>query len=74
MPIDQRGRLAAQPFEVKLAGEAALVYFRGRLVRTLVGADAAKLRAAIAEDGDVQLLVARLTGNFKRGNERSGQR
>lgn len=70
MPIDQRGRLAAEPFTVKVAGATVLVYFRGRLVRTLTGAAAAKVRTAIDTGDDVQLLVARLTGNFKRGNER----
>jgi hypothetical protein len=70
VPTDQRGRLAAEPFGVKLTRAGALIYFRGRLVRTLVGDDAAKIRAAIADGADVQLLVARLTGNFKRGGGR----
>ena len=70
--IDRRGRLAAQPFTVKLTRDAALIYFRQRLVRTLVGSDADQVRAAVAagDDAAIQLLVARLTGNFKHGNER----
>jgi len=49
-----------------------LIRFRGRLVRTLVGEDADAIRAALAtgDEAGVQLLVARKTGNFKRGNER----
>ncbi len=70
MPIDQRGRLAAQPFEPRVAGDTVQVYFRGRLVRTLTGPAAAKVQAALDAGDDVQLLLARLTGNFKRGNER----
>jgi len=71
-PVDRRGALEAEPFTVKLTRDTVLVEFRGRLVRTLVGADADAIRAA-REAGDeaaVQLLVARKTGNFKRGNER----
>jgi hypothetical protein len=72
MTIDRRGKLAEEPFDVQVARDKVLVRFRGRLVRTLTGDDAAEIRAAVAA-GDaaaVQLLVARKTGNFKRGNER----
>lgn len=70
--IDRRGKLAEEPFDVQVTRDKVLVRFRGRLVRTLTGADADEVRAAVAS-GDaaaVQLLVARKTGNFKRGNER----
>ena len=70
-PIDRRGKLAEQPFDLQVTRDKVLVRFRGRLVRTLVGADADEVRAAIASGDDVQLLVARKTGNFKRGNERT---
>jgi hypothetical protein len=62
----------AERFELQVARDKVLVTFRGRLVRTLVGDDASAVRAAIAtgDDAAVQLLVARKTGNFKRGNER----
>jgi hypothetical protein len=66
--VDRRNKLAAEPFDVQITRDKVLVRFRGRLVRTLVGADADEIRAAAPED--VQLLVARKTGNFKRGNER----
>jgi hypothetical protein len=48
-----------------------MVRFRGRLVRTLTGADAALIAdaAQAGDDAALQLLVARKTGNFKRGNE-----
>ncbi len=70
--VDRRGKLAEEPFDVQATRDSVLVRFRGRLVRTLVGKDADEIRAAIASgDGAaVQLLVARKTGNFKRGNER----
>ena len=71
-PVDRRGKLAEEPFEVQVTRDKVLIQFRGRLVRTLTGADAEEIRVAVAS-GDVaavQLLVARKTGNFKRGNER----
>ncbi|HYV49218.1 MAG TPA: hypothetical protein VFA20_30370 [Myxococcaceae bacterium] len=47
------------------------VRWQGRVVRVLTGAKARKVIDAIA-DGDeaARLAIARLTGNFKRGNER----
>jgi hypothetical protein len=69
---DRRGKLTEEPFDVQVARDKVFVRFRGRLVRTLTGTDAEEIKAAVAE-GDqaaVQLLVARKTGNFKRGNER----
>ena len=39
-------------------------------MRTLVGQDAEEVRAMVKSGGDVQLLLARKTGNFKRGNEK----
>jgi hypothetical protein len=70
--IDRRGKLEDEPFTVKVTRDKVLVEFRGRLVRTLVGRDADEVQRAV-EAGDevaLQLLVARKTGNFKRGNER----
>jgi hypothetical protein len=54
------------------AAHKVRVAFRGRVVRTLTGADAALIADAVAagDDAALQLLVARKTGNFKRGNER----
>lgn len=44
---------------------------RDRHVVTLAGERAAAFRAALEQAGaDEQLLMARVTGNFKRGNER----
>jgi hypothetical protein len=70
-PIDKRGKLAEEPFDIQVTRDKVLVRFRGRLVRTLTGSDVDEVRAAVA-GGDVeavQLLIARKTGNFKRGNE-----
>ena len=70
--IDRRGKLEDEPFDVQVTRDKVLVRFRGRLVSTLTGGDADAIRAAVAagDPAQVQLLVARKTGNFKRGNER----
>ena len=70
--VDRRGKRTEEPFDVQLARDKVLLTFRGHLVRTLTGADAALIRAAVTagDDAAVQLLVARKTRNFKRGNER----
>ena len=48
------------------------ISWNGRVVTTLAGARAARFRGAVEQAGedDAQLLMARVTGNFKRGNER----
>lgn len=69
-PVDRRGKLAAEPFDVEFTRDKVLVRFRGRLVRTLTGADADAVRAVQHDAETLQLVVARKTGNFKRDNER----
>jgi hypothetical protein len=48
------------------------ITWRGRVVTTLAGAAAARFvrQAEGADEEAVQGLLARATGNFKRGNER----
>lgn len=49
------------------------IAFRGRHVVTVAGARGGRLasRLATAGDEEAQQLLARATGNFKRGNERA---
>lgn len=51
------------------------ISWHGRQVTILKGREAAKFAAAIesADAEQAQLLMARATGNFKRGNERAAQ-
>jgi hypothetical protein len=53
---------------------SVLVSFHGRHVVTVAGTDADRLaaRLAAADENGVQLLLAKATRNFKRGNERAG--
>lgn len=52
-------------------GDVELLH-RGRLATTLRGADAADFLGEVqaASDEDAQQLMARVTGNYKHGNER----
>ena len=49
-----------------------LLYWKGRLIKTLSGNEAALFLDKInqADPESAQLLMAKATGNFKRGNER----
>lgn len=70
--VDRRGKLTERPFHHQITRDKVLITWSGRVVKTLAGEDAERFRSDVAgldEDG-VQLLLAKLTGNFKRGNER----
>ncbi len=62
-----------KPFSFRLIGsEKAQVLYKGKPVFVAAGKDFERLRAA-AEGGDeyrLQMAMAKMTGNFKRGNER----
>jgi hypothetical protein len=50
-------------------GAVVVIRHHGRVAATLRGAAAARFLVDL-ERGDPQQLMARLTGNYKRGNER----
>jgi hypothetical protein len=54
---------------------SVMVSHNGRHVVTVAGREAERLtaRLAAADDDGVQLLLAKATRNFKRGNERVGR-
>lgn len=74
---DRRAKLDQQPFDYQTAANGKLLIFAlGKLVRTLKGEKARQLISKLNETKDsheVQLLLAKATGNFKRGNERAAQ-
>jgi hypothetical protein len=75
MPIDARGRLDDEPFSHRSTKDGrVLVAFHGRHVTTVSGRRAQRLRSDLERTaGDVaqiQLLLAKVTGHFKHGNER----
>jgi antitoxin (DNA-binding transcriptional repressor) of toxin-antitoxin stability system len=56
-------------FEYVVRGGDVLITHRGRTAATLRGAAAQRFLAKL-EQGDPQQVMARVTGNYKRGNER----
>ena len=65
-----------QPFDYKLLkDEKAQIYYNSKLVKLLTGKDYAKLIRAIDEDDSysLQLFMAKVTGNFKHGNEKTNK-
>lgn len=65
--------LAHEPFSYRALKQGAVQFFyEGRLVVTLAGAEAVKFLEKVrpASPEEAQLLMARATKNFKRGNER----
>ena len=64
-------------FSHKITGNGrVLIPWRGRSVVTLAGNQAVTFiqRAEGLSGQELQLLLARVTGNFKRGNERSADK
>ena len=63
----------AEPFEWRVTADAKVIVSRGgRQVVVMAGARAAKLSAQLgtADEEKAQQLLARATGNYKRGNEK----
>lgn len=72
--IDKRHRLDDSPFSYRVSkNNIVFVDFNGKLVKTIKGKEAEKILSKINAAGnekEVQLILAKITGNFKRGNER----
>lgn len=59
-------------FIYEVRGDNIVVLHHGKHVSTLRGTAAARFLRNV-EKGDPQQLMARVTGNYKRGNERLGK-
>ncbi|HNO83096.1 MAG TPA: hypothetical protein PKM54_00575 [Anaerolineales bacterium] len=67
--IDRRGKLQENPFTFKETADGKVfIYWHGRLVKTLKNGTAEKFLQGLTDE-NAQLRMARVTGNFKRGNE-----
>lgn len=60
-------------FDYEVRGNEVVISHRGRRATVLRGAAAARFPADV-EDDDEQELMARVTGNYRRGNERTAKR
>ena len=73
MPIDKRNILDNEPFSYQVTKEnLVFLFWYHRHIKTLQGKAAQSFLAKITEADQkaAQLLMAKATGNFKRGNER----
>lgn len=71
--IDKRGKLEEEFFDYQETKDGrVLLYWYDKHIKTLSGKQAEKFLTRISGlDGtDAQLVMAKFTGNFKRGNER----
>jgi hypothetical protein len=70
--IDKRNRLDEAVFSYRAGKDKVLLFWNGKQVMTLKGKHAQKFLSKIADlDGKAaQLVMAKVTGNFKHGNER----
>lgn len=64
---------APSGFEHRVRGDEVVILHHGVVAATLRGAKAADFLQRV-ESHDPQLLMARLTGNYRRSNERSARR
>ena len=74
--IDARGKLEDEPFDYQITKDnRVLLYYENKLIKTLAGKAARKFIAQIEglDWYEKQLVLAKATGNFKRGNEREGK-
>jgi hypothetical protein len=70
--IDKRGKLAEQPFTFQTTKDGKVfIHWQGKPVTTLRGKAAEKFLKSMADadSAQEQLLMARVTGHFKHGNE-----
>ncbi|HAM82263.1 hypothetical protein [Ornithinibacillus bavariensis] len=76
--IDKRNRLGEEPFTYQTTKKGTVIIsYEGKQIKIVKDAEAERLIAKIKEVEDnaieVQLLLAKITGNFKRGNEKMGK-
>lgn len=63
---------APSDFEFQVRGEDVVIRHHGKTATVLRGARAQEFLTQV-EQGDAQLLMARVTGNYRRGNERAAK-
>ena len=64
------------PFDYQFTKEGKLlIYWQNRLIMTLKGKKAQRFISQVdtMNSQEIQMALAKLTGNFKRGNEREGK-
>ena len=72
-PVDKRGILDDEIFTYRITKDKKVfISYEGKQVTTLSGGKAEKFITDIegADGKDAQVIMAKVTGNFKRGNEK----
>jgi hypothetical protein len=76
--IDKRKRLDEEVFTYRVTkNNNVFIDYHGKQVTVLKGKEAEKILKRINQapsDHEVQLILAKLTGNFKRGNEKDASK
>lgn len=70
---DKHGYLETEPFDYWISKEGKVfISWEGKQVKILAGKEASRFATKVGslDTKAVQLWLAKLTGNFKRGNER----
>lgn len=71
--VDKRNILDEEPFSYRVSKDnRVFIFWHGKQVSILKGKESEKFLARIknADLKEVQLAMAKITGNFKRGNEK----
>lgn len=74
--IDKHDRLKENPFSYMMTkAQKAIIYYEGRQIMMLGEKESMKLSSRLNGklDFDIQMELAKVTGNFKHGNERKGK-
>ncbi|WP_239717160.1 hypothetical protein [Paenibacillus sp. 19GGS1-52] len=74
--IDKRNRLSEEVFTYKTTKDnKVFIYWKGKQVTILSGKASDKFLKAIEgkDHKDTQLVMAKITGNFKHGNEKDNK-
>lgn len=75
--VSKKDRLDEEQFTFKILKNGnVIVSWHGKQIQTLSGNKAAGLTADLggaSSDREVQMILAKITGNFERGNEKIGR-
>lgn len=75
--MSKQDRLEEEQFTYQtLKNGNVLIFWHGKQIQTLSGTKAMHLASDLesaGSDREVQLILAKITGNFKRGNEKLGR-
>ena len=75
--MPKQDRLEEEQFAFRISKNGNVnIYWHGKQIQTLSGNKAAGLAADLdsaSSDREIQMILAKSTGNFKRGNEKLGR-